>query len=142
MKTWTVTDDTPVDKKWWLIDAADKNVGRLSTTIATLLRGKHKPIFTPHMDTGDFVVVINAEKVKFTGNKWKTKKYYRHNNYFGLKELTAEEVLKRHPTQVLEDSVEGMLPKNKLARVLLKKLKVYAGAEHPHSAKKPTSLSL
>lgn len=145
MTTWTPNSkETSVnlEKKWWLIDAAGKNVGRLSTKIATLLRGKHKAIFTPHIDMGDFVVVINADKVKFTGEKWLEKKYYRHNNYFGLKSLSAGEVVKRHPTQIVEQSVEGMLPKNRLAREQLKKLKIYPGAEHPHAAQKPTTLSL
>lgn len=126
------------DKKWHLIDATDKVVGRLATEIANVLRGKNSPKYTPHTDSGDFVVVINAEKVKFTGNKWNDKVYYRHTGYAGgLKERTAKEQLERKPEAILMNAVKGMLPKNSLGRKQLTKLKVFAGSEHAHSAQNP-----
>jgi large subunit ribosomal protein L13 len=129
-----------IERKWHVIDASGKVVGRLSTEIATLLRGKHKPQFTPNQDTGDFVVVINAEKIEFTGNKWDEKKYYRHSEWFGgLKERSAKLVREMNPGYILMESVKGMLPKNKLSRQLIQKLKVYAGPEHPHKAQKPAA---
>ena len=142
MKTW-VAKKNEFDRKWWVLDAEGQNVGRLATKIAMVLRGKHRPTFTPHTDAGDFVVVINADKVNFTGNKWDEKKYYRHSRFFGsLKETTAREMLEKDPTFIIENAVKGMLPKNRLSRQLLKKLKAYPGAEHPHDAQKPEALTL
>jgi large subunit ribosomal protein L13 len=118
-------------------------LGRLASEISMVLRGKHKPIFTPHMDTGDFVIVVNAEKVKLTGNKLKDKKYYSHTGYpGGLKETTAGKLLNEKPERVLISAVRGMLPKNRLGRQLIKKLKIYAGPEHPHTAQNPTVLNV
>ncbi|MDH5752488.1 MAG: 50S ribosomal protein L13 [Deltaproteobacteria bacterium] len=124
--------------EWLLVDAADKSLGRVASQIATLLRGKHKPIFTPHLDTGDFVVVINAEKVKLTGAKLKDKYYYHHTGYpGGLKAVQAERLLQEKPTELLRLAVKRMLPKNALNRKGLLKLKIYAGEEHPHHAQQP-----
>jgi large subunit ribosomal protein L13 len=133
-----------VDKRWYVVDATDQVLGRLSTRIATVLRGKHKPSFTPHVDTGDFVVVVNAEKVRLTGRKAEQKVYYRHTGYpGGIKSTTAAKRLAgAHPERVLEDAVRGMLPKNALGRQLVGKLKVYAGPEHPHTAQKPEAFPL
>ncbi|EQC52191.1 50S ribosomal protein L13 [Bacteriovorax sp. DB6_IX] len=126
------------DKKWYLIDATDKVVGRLATEIANVLRGKSNPKYTPHTDSGDFVVVVNAEKVKFTGNKWDQKVYYKHSGYVGgLKERTAKEQLEKRPDLIIMNAVKGMLPKNSLGRKQLTKLKVFAGAEHAHEAQQP-----
>ena len=142
MKTY-VAKEQEVDKKWFLIDAKDKVLGRLATQIAVRLRGKHKPIFTPHADTGDFVVVVNADKVIMTGRKWTNKKYYRHSGYAGgLKEITAEKLIQKKPEDVLKFAVRGMLPKNSLGRRQLKKLKVYAGPDHPHQAQQPENLEI
>ena len=129
---------------WHVVDATDQVLGRLSTRIATLLRGKHRALYTPHADTGDFVIVVNAERVKLTGRKREQKRYYRHSGYVGsLKSRTAEEVLGgAHPERVIEHAVRGMLPKNALGRKLFRKLKVYAGPEHPHAAQKPQEVSL
>ena len=126
------------EKKWHLIDAEDKIVGRLATEVAALLRGKNNPKFTPHTDSGDFVVVVNADKVRFTGNKLEKKVYYKHSGYTGgLKERTAKEQLARHPELVLMNAVKGMIPKNVLGRKQLTKLKVFAGASHEHESQKP-----
>ena len=134
MKTY-VAKEQEVEKKWYLVDASDKVVGRMATQIAMRLRGKHKPIFTPHADTGDFVVVVNAEKVVFTGKKWDEKTYYRHTGYMGgLKEITAKKLLEKKPEEILRLAVKRMLPKNSLGRRQLKKLKIYAGPEHRHEA--------
>lgn len=142
MKTW-MAKTQEADRKWWLVDATDKKVGRLATEIANILRGKNKPTFTPHADAGDFVVLINADKVQFTGNKWDDKKYYRRSRYFGsLKETTAREMLEKDPTHIIYNAVKGMLPKNKLSRQLITKLKAYPGGEHPHDAQKPEALTL
>jgi large subunit ribosomal protein L13 len=132
-----------VDKKWYVVDGAGKIVGRLASEIARRLRGKHKAIFTPHCDTGDFVIVVNADKVRFTGRKLEDK-IYRHYTGFigGLKETAAKTLLEKKPRDVLMRAVRGMLPKNSLGRRQLKKLKVYAGGEHPHSAQKPEPLQL
>jgi large subunit ribosomal protein L13 len=131
------------ERKWYVVDAEGKILGRLATQIASHLRGKHKPVFTPHVDTGDFVVVVNADKVKFTGRKLDQKVYYRHSNYpGGLKSETLKERLEAKPEEVIRDAVWGMLPKNRLGRTLIKKLKVYRGAEHPHEAQKPEPLSV
>jgi large subunit ribosomal protein L13 len=133
-----------VEARWVVLDANDAVLGRLATRIATLLRGKHHALFTPHVDTGDFVIVVNAEKVKLTGRKREQKTYYRHSGYVGsLKSRTAEEVLaSAHPERVIEHAVRGMLPKNSLGRKLFRKLKVYAGPSHPHAAQKPQEIHL
>jgi large subunit ribosomal protein L13 len=142
MKTF-VAKEQEVNKKWYLVDAKDKVVGRLASQIALRLRGKHKPIFTPHADTGDFVVVINAEKVAFTGKKWADKLYYRHTGYIGgLKQISAKKLLEKRPEEILRSAVKGMLPKNSLGRRQLKKLKIYAGSEHPHQAQLPEVLEI
>jgi len=140
MKTYQATD-TSVTHHWSLIDASGRTLGRLAGEIARRLRGKHKPEYTPHVDTGDFVVVVNAEKLKVTGNKSKSKMYYRYSGYqSGLKEMTFEQLLVKHPDRIIEIAVKGMLPKNPLGRAMLQKLKVYAGPEHPHSAQQPQAI--
>lgn len=140
MKTWNAKADE-VGQKWWLVDATDKTLGRLATQIAQVIRGKNKPTFTPNADTGDFVVVVNAEKVRMTGQKLELKKYYRHSRYFGgLKEFSAKEMLERSPEHIMREAVKGMLPKTKLGRRLITKFKVYKGPEHPHQAQKPEAL--
>ncbi|MGI6551661.1 MAG: 50S ribosomal protein L13 [Clostridia bacterium] len=127
-----------VERKWYLIDAENQTLGRLSTEVARILRGKHKPIYTPHVDTGDFVIVINAEKVRLTGNKLAQKKWIRHSGYPGGLKVTAYETLmQKKPEKVVEMAVKGMIPRNPLGRKMLKKLKVYRGADHPHQAQKP-----
>jgi len=132
-----------VQRDWHIVDAEGKTVGRLCTTIATLLRGKHKPNYTPHIDGGDYVIVINADKVQFSGNKWRAKEYLRYSGYpGGLKRRTAEEMLIKKPEAIVEKAVKGMLPKNRLGRAVYKKLFVYAGAEHPHAAQQPKTLSI
>lgn len=131
------------DKKWYLVDAEDMVVGRLATKLADILRGKNSPQYTPNTDSGDFVVVINADKVKFTGNKWSDKKYYTHSNFVGgLKSRTAKEQLEKHPELILMNAVKGMLPKTSLGRKQLTKLKVFTGSEHGHEAQKPELLKL
>jgi large subunit ribosomal protein L13 len=141
-KTWNAkTGEVP--REWYVVDAEGKTLGRLSTRIADTLRGKDKPQYTPHTDTGDFVVVVNAEKIAVTGNKMDEKMYYRHSGYpGGLKERTLREQLERRPTDVLRKAVKGMLPRNRLARQQLLKLKIYAGPEHPHEAQAPKPLEL
>jgi large subunit ribosomal protein L13 len=137
MKTYVPKQDE-ITHDWFVVDAADVVLGRLSTAVATLLRGKHRPIFTPGLDTGDFVIVVNADKVKMTGNKWQEKRYYRHSGDPGhLHQKTAAEMRVQNPERVVRFAVWGMLPKNRLGRSLLKKLKVYGGAEHPHEAQQP-----
>jgi large subunit ribosomal protein L13 len=132
-----------VERKWYLVDAEGAILGRLATKIATHLRGKNKPIFTPNIDTGDFVIVINADKIRLTGKKLENKIYYHHSGYpGGLKAEKAEDRLKRKPEEVIIDAVWGMLPKGRLGRAILKKLKVYRGSKHPHRAQKPEILSL
>ncbi|GAA3394686.1 50S ribosomal protein L13 [Cryptosporangium minutisporangium] len=132
-----------VQRQWHVIDASDVVLGRLASHVAQLLRGKHKPIFAPHVDTGDFVIVVNASKVALTGNKRETKVAYRHSGYpGGLKRVAYNELLETRPERAIELAVRGMLPKNKLGRQLLSKLKVYAGPEHPHSAQKPTPFEI
>ena len=127
-----------VEKKWWIIDAADKPLGRVSTEAARILRGKHKPIFTPNIDTGDFVIIINAEKAVLTGDKLDKKMYYHHSGYpGGLKEMTYRQLMDKKPVLAVEKAVKGMLPHNKLGRAQGKKLKVYVGDQHPHAAQKP-----
>ena len=131
------------DKKWFLVDASEKVVGRLATQIADMLRGKNNPKYTPHTDSGDYVVVVNAEKVVFKGNKLNDKKYYSHSDYVGgLRTRTAREVLERTPERILMSAVKGMLPKNSLGRQQLKKLKIFAGEAHAHEAQNPTKLDL
>ena len=142
MKTF-VAKEHEIEKNWHLIDASDKVLGRLATEIATILRGKKKPIFTPHMDAGDYVVVVNAERVVLTGNKLEKKKYYRHSGYVGgLKETTAKEMLEKKPENLIKLAVKGMLPKTSLGRRQLTKLKVYTGPDHPHEAQQPVKLEI
>ena len=130
-----------IDRKWYVVDAKDAVLGRLAQKIATYLRGKNKPVFTPNVDTGDFVIVVNAEKVRFTGKKLTDKFYYHHSGYVGgIKAVAAKDLLEEHPERVLEKAVWGMLPKNKLGRAMIKKLKVYRGTEHPHKAQSPQIL--
>jgi large subunit ribosomal protein L13 len=130
------------DQRWVLVDAEGQTLGRLSTQIATLLRGKYRPDWTPHVDGGDYVIVINAEKVRLTGKKEAQKKYFRHSGYPGhMKEITAGKLLQLHPERVVQFAVRGMIPKTKLGRAMLKKLKVYAGGSHPHEAQKPEAIS-
>jgi large subunit ribosomal protein L13 len=130
-------------RKWFIIDASGKRVGRLATRCASLLMGKNKPSFTPYIDVGDHVVIINAEKVVFTGNKLKDKIYRHHTGWpGGLKEVAAEKLLQRHPERILESAIKGMLPKNKIGRKMGKKLKVYVGTDHPHQAQQPEPLEL
>jgi len=132
-----------IERRWYVVDAQGKTLGRLASEIARILRGKHKPIFSPHMDTGDFVIVINAEKVHVTGRKLTQKFYYRHSGYpGGLKAISLRDQLKKHPERVIQHAVRGMLPKNRLGRKMIKKLKVYAGPDHPHKAQKPEPLDL
>lgn len=126
-----------VAQNWWLVDASDKVVGRLASEIAMILMGKHRPTYTPHVDTGDYVIVINAEKVVFTGKKWEQKKYNWYTGYMGLRSERAGDRLARRPEKIIEEAVRRMLPKNKLATKMLNKLKVYAGSEHPHAAQLP-----
>ena len=140
MKTFSARKED-VERKWLVVDAEDKVVGRLATQIATILRGKNKPIFTPHVDTGDFVVVVNADKVRFTGRKWNQKKYYRHSGYpGGLKEIVANKLLQQKPEEIIKHAVWGMIPHNRLGRQMMKKLKIYVGVAHPHEAQKPEVL--
>ncbi len=132
-----------VERKWYVVDASGKILGRLASQIAIRLMGKHKPIYTPHVDTGDYIIVINAEKIRLTGKKWEKKLYYRHSGYMGgLKVLTAKQMWEKRPERLIELAVKRMLPKNKLGRKMLKKLKIYAGPKHPHQAQKPIPLSL
>ena len=134
----TIVNTESSDHNWYVIDAEDVVLGRLATRVATVLRGKHKPQFTPHVDTGDFVVVVNADKVRLTGNKLADKKYYRHSGYLGhLKVQSAGEVLENDAERVFQQAVWGMLPKNKLSRRVISKLKVYSGDVHPHEAQQP-----
>ncbi len=139
--TTVMPKDEAVDRKWFLLDAQDQVLGRLATRVATILRGKHKVVFAPHLDVGDHVVVINAEKVHLTGRKMTDKVYRWHTGYIGgLREVSAERMLRTHPERVIEWAVQGMLPKGRLGRAMFKKLKVYRGAEHPHAAQKPEPL--
>lgn len=127
-----------IERKWYVIDATNKTLGRLASEIAVILRGKHKPIFTPHVDTGDHVIVINAEKVKLTGNKLRDKKFIYHTGYIGgLKSIDYRILMQNRPERAVETAVKGMIPHNRLGRQIIKKLKVYRGAEHPHQAQKP-----
>ena len=140
MKTYSAKPGE-IERHWYVVDAEAKTLGRLATQIADVLRGKDKPAYTPHVDTGDFVIVVNAEKVRVTGQKLDQKIYYRHSGYpGGLRSRTLREQLERRPTEVLRKAVKGMLPKNKLASAQLRKLKIYAGPEHPHAAQNPEPL--
>ena len=142
MKT-VSTRPRDVERAWYVIDAESQILGRLATEIARRLRGKHKAAYTPHVDTGDYIVVVNAEKVRVTGNKATGKIYYRHSGYpGGIKATRFEDMLEKHPERVIEKAVKGMLPRNPLGRAAFRKLKVYAGPEHPHSAQQPRSLAL
>lgn len=142
MKTWNAKPNE-VERKWWLVDATDKTLGRMATEIAKVLRGKTKAEFTPHVDAGDFVIVINSEKVRMTGKKWEQNKYYRHSRFFGsLKELSAAQVREKDPTFIISEAVSGMLPKTKLGRALITKLKAFKGSEHPHQAQRPELLNI
>jgi large subunit ribosomal protein L13 len=133
-----VAKPAEVERSWFVVDASEFELGRLATRIATVLRGKHKPTFTPHVDTGDFVVVINAEQVKLTGRKLDTKHYHRYSGYpGGMRSIDARTVLAEDPERVIQQAVKGMLPKNRLSRQVITKLKVYGGADHPHAAQKP-----
>ena len=139
MKTYTARP-AEIQRRWLVVDAEGRTLGRLATQIATVLKGKHKPIFTPHVDTGDHVVVINADKVKLTGRKAEDKRYFRHTMYPGGVRWTGiQEVFATHPERVIQHAVQGMMPKTKLGRAMLKKLKVYAGPAHPHAAQNPTA---
>jgi len=142
MKTFTATPAT-IKREWCVVDATDKTLGRLATELAHRLRGKHKPEFTPNMDTGDHMVVINAEKIKVTGKKLEDKMYYRHTGYIGnLKSINLGKLMDTHPERAIQYAVKGMLPKNPLGRAMFRKLHVYAGPEHPHAAQQPTQLEL
>jgi len=141
MKTFSANAQTV--RREYVVDATDKVLGRLASEVATRLRGKHKPEYTPHVDTGDHIVIVNADKVRVTGNKAQAKIYYRHSGYpGGIKEISLEEQLQRHPTRVIESAVKGMLPKNPLGRAMFSKLRVYAGPEHEHQAQQPKALEL
>lgn len=142
MKTISANPAT-VKRDWYVIDADGKTLGRMAAEIATRLRGKHKPEYTPHVDTGDYIVVVNAEKVRVSGNKAKDKMYYRHTGYVGgIKSLSFEKMIEKAPERTIESAVKGMLPKGPLGRAMFKKLKVYAGTEHPHTAQQPQELTL
>lgn len=142
MKTYVANSETR-ERNWVLVDANGQTLGRLATQLANALRGKNKPEYTPHVDTGDFVVVINAEKISVTGNKRADKRYYRHSGYpGGLRSRTLEEMLERQPEEVIRKAVKGMMPRNRLARKQLTKLKVYAGPDHPHAAQQPKTMEI
>ena len=142
MRTYSAKPET-VEREWFVVDATDRPIGRLASEIASRLRGKHKPVFTPHVDTGDYIVVINAEKVGITGNKRTDKMYYRHSGYpGGIKSMSLEKLLDKAPERVIETAVKGMLPKGPLGRAMFRKLKIYAGPEHKHTAQQPKGLSL
>ena len=144
MKKYTYSaKDTDNQGRWCLVDAENAILGRLASTVAARLRGKHNPLFTPHVDTGDWIIVINADKVALTGRKWDQKNYYRHSGYIGgLKTVTAKKLMEKRPEDLIRFAVKGMLPKNKLGRKLFKKLKVYSGNQHPHEAQQPEILEI
>jgi large subunit ribosomal protein L13 len=142
MKTFSAKTET-VKRDWFVIDATDKVLGRLATEVASRLRGKHKPEFTPHVDTGDYIVIVNAEKIRVTGNKEKDKTYYKHSGYIGgMKSTTLDKMRAKHPERIIEIAVKGMLPKNPLGRAMYRKLKVYAGPDHQHQAQQPQPLEI
>jgi large subunit ribosomal protein L13 len=137
------TNPTDVEHEWYVVDAEDQILGRLATTLAARLRGKHSPLYTPHVDTGDGIIVINAEKIRLTGRKWQQKTYYHHSGYMGgIKSITAEKLLEKQPEELIRKAVKGMLPKNSLGRRIFKRLKVYTGDQHPHEAQEPQVLGL
>ena len=141
MRTTFMQTNESVERKWYVVDATELVLGRMATDVAVVLKGKHKPTFTPHIDGGDYVIVVNAEKVALTGNKWADKKYYRHSGYAGgLKTRTATEMLDKQPQKIVEKAVRGMLPKGKLGDDMYRRLFVYVGPNHPHAAQKPESL--
>lgn len=143
MKTTQVAKKDEVTRDWYLVDADNKVLGRIATEIANVLRGKNKPTFTPSVDTGDFVIVVNADKIQLTGNKNADKIYYSHSGFpGGLKEITAGKLLEKKPEDLIKKAVKGMLPKNKLARHMIKKLKIYTGTDHPHAAQQPKALNI
>lgn len=143
MKTTISAKPETVERDWYVVDATDKTLGRLATEVARRLRGKHKPIYTPHVDTGDYIVIVNAEKVKVTGNKATDKVYYHHTGFpGGIRGITFDKLIVKKPQQVIELAVKGMLPRNALGRAMMRKLKIYAGAEHPHAAQQPKELAL
>jgi large subunit ribosomal protein L13 len=143
MRTTYMANANNINRKWYVIDAEGKTLGRLGSEVATILRGKHKPTFTPHVDTGDHVILLNAQKIELTGKKLQNKKYYSHSGYpGGLKEKTAQEMRDTRPERMLELTIKGMLPHNRLGRQMIKKLHVYAGTEHPHAAQQPESYEL
>ncbi|MFL2551447.1 MAG: 50S ribosomal protein L13 [Arenicellales bacterium] len=142
MKTFSAKSET-VQREWYVVDATDKILGRLASEVASRLRGKHKAEYTPHVDTGDHIVIVNAEKIRVTGNKAEAKRYYRHSGYpGGIKEVVLGDLLQKHPTRVIENAVKGMLPKNPLGRAMFSKLRVYAGPEHQHQAQQPKALEI
>ena len=143
MKKYTYSaKQSDIKEKWIIVDAKDAVLGRLASNIAARLRGKHNPLFTPHVDTGDWVVVVNADKIVLTGGKWQKKNYYRHSGYIGgLKTITAQKLMEKRPEDLIRFAVKGMLPKNRLGRKLFKKLKVYAGDQHPHAAQQPEAMT-
>ncbi|MDX8397236.1 MAG: 50S ribosomal protein L13 [Mariprofundaceae bacterium] len=142
MATWTVRPGD-IERKWYIVDATDLVLGRLATEVATVLRGKHRPEYTPHADCGDHIVIINAEKIRVTGNKEQAKTYYHHTGFVGnLKSITLEKQREKHPERIIESAVKGMMPKGPLGRSMLKKLKVYAGEAHPHTAQQPQAMKL
>jgi large subunit ribosomal protein L13 len=142
MKTFSANPDK-VKREWFVVDASDKVLGRLASKIAHRLRGKHKPEYTPHVDTGDYIVVVNAEKIAVTGNKANAKTYYHHTGHpGGIKEISYKDMLEKNPTRIIEKAVKGMLPRNKLGRAMFSKLKVYAGTEHRHEAQQPKVLEI
>lgn len=143
MTTTVSAKPAEVRREWYVVDADGKTLGRLASEIARRLKGKHKPIFTPHVDTGDYIIVVNAGKVRVTGNKLKDKMYYRHTGYIGnMKSISLEKQLDKHPERVIETAVRGMLPRNPLGRAMMKKLRVFGGAEHPHTAQQPKPLEI
>ncbi len=141
-KTYATTPAV-IERRWWVIDARGMTLGRLAARVAPILRGTHKPYFTPHLDTGDHVIIVNADKIRVTGRRMDQKIYYRHSGYpGGLKQMTLREMMDRHPTRALKLAIKGMMPKGPLGRQMLKKLKVYAGGEHPHQAQQPQAMEL
>lgn len=142
VKTYT-PKESEIERKWYVVDAEDMVLGRLATRVATVLRGKHKPQFTPNLDAGDFVIVINAEKIRVTGGKFYQKRYYRHSRYpGGISSLTFEQMIDKHPERIIQTAVRGMLPKNALGKRMLRKLRVYSGPDHPHSGQQPAKLEV
>lgn len=143
IQTTYATTPSVIERGWWVIDAQGMTLGRLASKVAPILHGKHKPYFTPHLDTGDYVIIVNADKIHVTGKRMDQKTYYRHSGYpGGLKSMTLREMMKRYPTRALKLAIKGMMPKGPLGRQMLTKLKVYAGAEHPHQAQQPQALDV